>query len=84
VFGDGIEDEDINEDKVMKQDKATKACKHEKSEKRNVVDDINAEDKHYGEKPEKEDGVNSSSSTYLDRQSSTKTEAVLRYVDLPN
>ena len=81
MFGAGIEDEDINEDEVMKQDEATKACKHEKSEKRDVVDDINAKDKH--KKPKKKEGVNSSSSTYLDRQSSTKTEAVLRYVDLP-
>jgi hypothetical protein len=83
VLGDGIEDEDINEDEVMKQDEATKAYKQEKSEKRDVVDDINAEDKHDDEKPEKKEGVKSSSSTYLDRQSSTKTEAVLRYVDLP-
>ena len=67
----------------MKQDEATKACKHEKSEKRDVVDDINAKANHEDEKPKKKEGVNSSSSTYLDRQSSTKTDAVLRYVDLP-
>ena len=47
------------------------------------MDDINAKDKHDDEKPEKKEGVNSSSSTYLDRQSSSKTEAVLRYVNLP-
>ena len=35
------------------------------------------------EKPEKRDGTSSSSFTYHTRQSSTKTEAVLRYVDFP-
>jgi hypothetical protein len=35
------------------------------------------------EKPEKRDGSSSSSITYHTIQSSTKTEAVLRYVDLP-
>jgi hypothetical protein len=35
------------------------------------------------EKPEKRDGTSSSSITYHTRQSSTKTEAVLRYVDFP-
>jgi hypothetical protein len=35
------------------------------------------------EKPEKRDVISSSSITYHTRQSSTKTEAVLRYVDLP-
>jgi hypothetical protein len=48
-----------------------------------VVDDINSEGKHDDEKPEKKDSVSSSSSTYFNRQSSTKIEAVARYVELP-
>jgi hypothetical protein len=71
VSGDGIED--INEDEMMKQDEAPKTRKHKKSEKRDVVDDINSKGKHDDEKPEKKDGVSSSSSTYFNRQSSTKT-----------
>ena len=65
---------------------------HEEAEKRDVVDDINLEGEHNDEKtvetqehekPEKRDSTSSSSSTYHTRQSSTKTEAVLRYVDFP-
>jgi hypothetical protein len=65
---------------------------HEKPEKRDVVDDINPEGEHNDEKtvetqehekPEKRDGASSSSITYYTRQSSTKSEAVDRYVDLP-
>jgi hypothetical protein len=65
---------------------------HEKPEKRDVVDDINPEGKHddkktvenhVQEKPEKRDGARSSSITYYIRQSSTKTEAVARYVEFP-
>jgi hypothetical protein len=65
---------------------------HEEAEKRDVVDDINPEGQHNDEKtvemqmherPEKRDGASSSSITYYIRQSSTKTEAVARYVEIP-
>jgi hypothetical protein len=72
--------------------KGEKGDMHEEAEKRDMVDDINLEGEHKDEKtvetqehekPEKRDGTSSSSITYHTRQSSTKTEAVLRYVDLP-
>jgi hypothetical protein len=62
----------------------------EKPETRDVVNNINPEGKHNDEKtmeeqvhekPEERDGASSSSFTYHTRQYSTKTEAVLRYVD---
>jgi hypothetical protein len=65
---------------------------HKKLEKRDVVDDINPEgkydeekkvEKQWYEKPEKKDGDSSSSITYYNRQSSTKTEAVNWYVEFP-
>jgi hypothetical protein len=64
----------------------------EKPETRDVVNNTNPEGKHNNEKtmeeqvhekPEERDGASSSSFTYHTRQSSTKTEAVLRYVDSP-
>jgi hypothetical protein len=73
--------------------KGEKGDMHEEAEKRDVVDDINLEGKHNDEKtvetqehekPEKRDSTISSSSTYHTRQSSTKTEAVQRYVNLPS
>jgi hypothetical protein len=57
-----------------------------------VVNNTNPEGKHNNEKtmeeqmhkmPEEKDGASSSSFTYHTRQSCTKTEAVLRYVDFP-
>jgi hypothetical protein len=65
---------------------------HKEAENRDVVDDINLKREHNDEKTvetqeheksEKRDGTSSSSITYHTRQSSTKTEAVPRYVDLP-
>jgi hypothetical protein len=63
---------------------------HEKPEKRDVVDDINPGhddekimEEQVHEKPEERDGASNSSLTYHTRQSSTKTEAVLRYVEFP-
>jgi hypothetical protein len=64
----------------------------EKPETRDVVNNANPEGKHNDEKtmeeqmhkkPEEKDGASSSSFTFHTRQSSTKTEAVLRYVDFP-
>jgi hypothetical protein len=64
----------------------------EKPEKRGVVDNIKPKGKHNDEKtveeqvhekPEERDGTSSSSFTYYIRQSSTKTEAVARYVEIP-
>jgi hypothetical protein len=64
----------------------------EEPETRDVVNNTNPEGKHNDEKTmeeqvhektEERDGASSSSFTYHARQSSTKTEAVLRYVDFP-
>jgi hypothetical protein len=73
--------------------KSERGDMHEEAEKREVVDDINSEGEHNNEKtvetqehekPEKRDGASGPSITYHTRQSSTKTEAVLRYVDFPS
>jgi hypothetical protein len=65
---------------------------HEKPMKRDMVDDINPEGGHDGEttveiqmheRPENRDGASSSCITYYVRQSSTKSEAVDRYVEIP-
>ena len=70
---------------------------HENPEKRDNIDpnfdlDINPEgrlndkktvEKEAHKKLEKRDGASSSYFTHYTRQSSTKTEAVLRYVDFP-
>jgi hypothetical protein len=83
-----MNDEDVNNADVNK----VREDIHEKPEKRDVVDDINPEGKHNDEKnvekqvhekPEERDGASSSSITYYNRQSSTKTEAVARYVEIP-
>jgi hypothetical protein len=65
---------------------------HEKPEKSDVLDDINSEGGHDDKKtvemqvykrPEKREGTSSSIITYYIRRSSTKTEASVRYVELP-
>jgi hypothetical protein len=83
-----VNDEDVNNADVNN----VREDVHEKPEKRAAVDDSNPEGKHDDkktvekqvyEKYEKRDGASSSSLTYYNRQSSTKTEAVARYVEFP-
>jgi hypothetical protein len=62
--------DDINPEGKYGDEKKVKKQLYEKPEKRDVVVDINTEGEY-------------DSITYFNRQSSTKTEAVARYVDFP-